>query len=207
PRGTSPPPPRDLPVVPPAIETTAAGREVPSLDPPDDRLPDAGQLTDLRNAETRLAARLRQGITNAHAAPPSIDSTAGRRGDAAAVASYLGPRCTGAVTKCRHARDQGRGHRATSVFLRAPQRRQQTGQILLADQHVPGLGAFARADDPPALQQVHEPTGLREAHPQLALQHRGGPELRVDHLFGGQEQQVEVVTDVRVDLAGLALGG
>ena len=40
------------------------------LDAPDDRLPDAGPLTDLRKGETGLAAGLRQGVTNAHAAPP-----------------------------------------------------------------------------------------------------------------------------------------
>ena len=63
--------PCDAADVSPSVEITTAGREVAALDSPDDRLPDAGLLTDLRNGETGLAARLRQGITNAHAAPPT----------------------------------------------------------------------------------------------------------------------------------------
>jgi hypothetical protein len=38
--------------------------------PPDDRFPDPGPLTDLGNAQTGPLARLRQGCTDGHAAPP-----------------------------------------------------------------------------------------------------------------------------------------
>ena len=66
----------------------------------------------------------------------------------------------------------------------------------------PSLGP----DDAAALQQVHQPPGLGEAHPQLALQHRGGAELGADDQLGRLQQQFEVVADVRVDLALRALG-
>jgi hypothetical protein len=61
---------RDAADVATGIEVAAAGGEVIMLDAPDDRLPDAGALADLRNGETGLAAGLHQGITDAHAAPP-----------------------------------------------------------------------------------------------------------------------------------------
>jgi hypothetical protein len=70
--GIEPDNPRNAPDMPPGIEVAAARGEIAALDPSDDRLPDAGSLTDLRNGETGLAARLRQGITNAHAAPPLL---------------------------------------------------------------------------------------------------------------------------------------
>src|SRR5215472_18362852 len=80
--GIQPDHPRDAADVTARVEVTATCRKVAALDPPDDRLADAGLLADLRNGETGLAARLRQGITNAHAAPPLTASTAGRRGSA-----------------------------------------------------------------------------------------------------------------------------
>ena len=65
--------PRDAPDMSPGVEVAATRGEIVALYSPDDRLPDAGSLTDLRNGETGLAARLRQGITNAHAAPPLLN--------------------------------------------------------------------------------------------------------------------------------------
>ncbi len=62
----------DAPDVPARVEVTAAGRVVPPLDPADDRLPDARPLANLRDGETGLTARARQGVTDAHATPPSI---------------------------------------------------------------------------------------------------------------------------------------
>src|ERR1700749_630759 len=50
-------------------------------------------------------------------------------------------------------------------------------QVLGPDQDVACLGALARPDDIPALQQVHQPSRLGAADPQLALQHRRRPEL------------------------------
>ena len=61
---------RNAPDVPPGVEVAAAGREVVLLDAPDDGFPDPGPVCDLRHGETSLAACLRQGVTDAHAAPP-----------------------------------------------------------------------------------------------------------------------------------------
>jgi hypothetical protein len=52
------------------VEIAAAGGEVIVLDVPDDRFPDPGLLADLGNGETGLTACVRQGFTDAHAAPP-----------------------------------------------------------------------------------------------------------------------------------------
>src|SRR5439155_26576282 len=80
----------------------------------------------------------------------------------------------------------------------------QTGQHLVQfirlDQHVTRLGPLTGSDDPAGLHQVHQPAGLGEADPQLALEHRGGAELAGHHQFGGLYQQVEGVADVLVDL-------
>jgi hypothetical protein len=64
----------------PGVEIPAAGGEIVVLDPPDDCLSDAGSLANLRNGETRLAARICQGVTNAHATPPLPYRTAHRPG-------------------------------------------------------------------------------------------------------------------------------
>src|SRR2546430_15355635 len=61
---------RDAADVATGVEVATARGEVITFDAPDDRLPDAGSLTDLRNGETGFATGLRQGITDAHAAPP-----------------------------------------------------------------------------------------------------------------------------------------
>jgi hypothetical protein len=58
--------------VPARVKVAAARREVALLDSPDDRFPDPGLLTHQRNRETPLTPRLRQGVTNAHTAPPGI---------------------------------------------------------------------------------------------------------------------------------------
>ena len=58
--------------VPPRVEVAAAPGVVVALDPPDDRFPDPGPLTDLGNGETGSLARFRQGCTNRHAAPPQL---------------------------------------------------------------------------------------------------------------------------------------
>src|SRR5262245_27228436 len=57
--------------VPTSVEVPAARREVVLLDGPDDRFPDPGPLTYLRDGETGLTSRVRQGFTNAHAVPPA----------------------------------------------------------------------------------------------------------------------------------------
>ena len=75
------------------------------------------------------------------------------------------------------------------------------------DQHVAGLRALARADDSPALEDVHQPAGLGEADPELALQHRGRPELRRHDQLDRLDHQVEVVADVVVELALALLRG
>jgi hypothetical protein len=62
------------------IEVTTARGEITAFDAPDNRLPNAGSLTDLRNGETGLAASLRQSVTDAHAAPPLRCGTAYRPG-------------------------------------------------------------------------------------------------------------------------------
>src|SRR3954447_23625066 len=72
--------------------------------------------------------------------------------------------------------------------------------LIRMHENVACLGSLARSDDAAAFHQVHQPTGFREAHPQLALQHRGRPELRGDHELCRLAEQVEVVADVAVDL-------
>ncbi len=58
--------------VPPRVEIAAAPGVVVALDPPDDRFPDPGPLTDLGNGKTGSLARFRQSCTNRHAAPPQL---------------------------------------------------------------------------------------------------------------------------------------
>src|SRR5258708_23099474 len=58
------------------VEIAAAGGVIVSLDAADDWFPDPGPLADLVNAETGLAARFRQGLADAHAAPPLLYRTA-----------------------------------------------------------------------------------------------------------------------------------
>src|SRR5262249_17836576 len=70
--GVDPDHARDAADVAAGVEVAAAGGEVIMLDATDDRLPDTGPLADLRNGETGLAAALRQGVTDAHAAPPLL---------------------------------------------------------------------------------------------------------------------------------------
>ena len=77
-------------------------------------------------------------------------------------------------------------------------------EVVGLDEHVAGLGALARPDDAAALEDVHQAAGLGEADPQLALQHRGRPELRGDDELDRLEDEVQVVADVVVELA---LGG
>src|ERR1035438_5130702 len=61
-----------------AHDIRTAGGEVVSLDPPDNRLPDAGPLTDLRIGQTSLAPCRCQDLTAAHASPPRSDRAAAR---------------------------------------------------------------------------------------------------------------------------------
>ena len=58
--------------VPPRVEVAAAPGVVVALDPPDNRFPDPGPLTDLSNAETGSLAGFRQSCTDRHAAPPQL---------------------------------------------------------------------------------------------------------------------------------------
>src|ERR1700757_2043924 len=57
-------------------------------------------------------------------------------------------------------------------------------EVIWPLQDVPRFGTFAWPDNTPALQQVHQPAGLREADPELALEHRCRPELRGHHQLG-----------------------
>jgi hypothetical protein len=58
--------------VPPRVEIAAAPGVVVALDPPDDRFPYPGPLTDLGNGDTGSLARFRQGCTDRHTAPPQL---------------------------------------------------------------------------------------------------------------------------------------
>src|SRR5215210_9001140 len=82
----------------------------------------------------------------------------------------------------------------------APKGDQDGVQLVGLDQDVAGLGPLAGANDAPALHQVHQPPGLGETHPELALEHRGGAELGGDHELDRLAEQVQVVADVAVDL-------
>lgn len=53
-------------------------------------------------------------------------------------------------------------------------------QLVGLDQNVAGLRPLGRPDDTTRLHEVHEPAGLGEADPELALKHGGGAELRGD---------------------------
>ena len=64
--------------VPPRVEVAAAPGVVVALNPPDDRFPDPGPLTDLGNGETSSLARFRQSCTDQHAAPPQLSRPAYR---------------------------------------------------------------------------------------------------------------------------------
>ena len=62
-------------------------------------------------------------------------------------------------------------------------------------------------DHAPLLEQVHDPAGPGEAHPQLALQHRGGAELGAhDQVHRGEQQVVIVVGPAAAGAAGTAAG-
>src|SRR4051794_13654214 len=74
-------------------------------------------------------------------------------------------------------------------------------EVVGLDEYVAGLRPFARADDPAALEDVHQPAGLGEADPELALEHGRGPELRGHDELHRLDHQVEVVADVVVELA------
>ena len=73
----------------------------------------------------------------------------------------------------------GRTRCPASPAVRPPalrrHRRSAGVQFLGRHEHSPGLGSLGRTDHAPALEQVHQPAGPGEAHPELALQHRRGP--------------------------------
>src|SRR4051812_30784450 len=73
-------------------------------------------------------------------------------------------------------------------------------EVVGLDEDVAGLRPFAGADGPAALEDVHQPAGLGEADPELALQHRGGSELRGHDELHCLDHEVEVVADVVVEL-------
>src|SRR2546430_4958882 len=103
------------------------------------------------------------------------------------------PRGTGPV---RHRRP-----RPTRVSIpAAAQPVEHLVQLVRLDQHLARLRPLTRPDDAARLHQVHQPPGLGEPDPQLALQHRGRAELRADHQLGGLDEQLQVVADVLVDL-------
>src|SRR6185437_14764333 len=163
--------PGHAPDVAAGVKVASAGREIAAFDAPDDCLSDAGPLTNLRNGETRLAARVCQGVTNAHATPPLPYRTACRPGCGSSSRMGATLQCR-IANKCRHSPERTAGRRRSRSVLPAPERINHTIGVLGPDQDVPGLGTFARPDDAPALQQVHEPACFRETHPQFALQHR-----------------------------------
>src|SRR5688572_10825966 len=67
-------------------------------------------------------------------------------------------------------------------------------ELLDGHEDDPGLRPFGGTDHASLLQQVHDPPGPGETHPQLALQHRRRTELRAhDQLHGGVEHVVIVV--------------
>src|SRR6478672_9902423 len=81
-------------------------------------------------------------------------------------------------------------------------------EVIGLDEDVARLRAFARPDDAPALEDVHEPTCLGEADPELARQHGGGSELGRHDELDRRDDEVEVVADVVVELPpGLGRGG
>src|SRR3954452_11709317 len=53
------------------------------------------------------------------------------------------------------------------------ERRQNTRQIALRDEHLAGLRALVAGDHAAALHHVDEPSRARVADPQAALEHRG----------------------------------
>src|SRR6185437_7984337 len=91
---------------------------------------------------------------------------------AGAVAGWEPPCNAGSLTSVDIPPKRTAGRRRSRSVLPAPERINHTIGVLGPDQDVPGLGTFARPDDAPALQQVHEPACFRETHPQFALQHR-----------------------------------
>src|SRR5207248_4956535 len=115
--------------------------------------------------------------------------SAGQRGD---WRGWTLPEVTGPV---RHGPP-----RPTRVSIAAAQPVQYLIQLVGLDQHLARLRPLARPDDAARLHQVHQPPGLGEPDPQLALQHRGRAELRADHQLGGLDEQLQVVADVLVDL-------
>ena len=88
----------------------------------------------------------------------------------------------------------------------APQGGQHLVEVVWPLQDVPRLGTFAWPDNTPALQQVHQPAGLGEPDPELALQHGRRAELAGDDQLGRGDQQLKVVADLAVDLLGLLRG-
>src|SRR5262249_29697433 len=76
--GIGPDDPRDRPDVPAGVEVTAARRVVIALDVLDQGLPDPGPLADLGDGKAGPAARLRQGLADAHGNAPPLDRTACR---------------------------------------------------------------------------------------------------------------------------------
>ena len=48
-------------------------------------------------------------------------------------------------------------------------------QLLGGHEHSTGFGPLRGSHHSPPLEQIHEPSGTGETHPELALQHRRGP--------------------------------
>src|SRR5437868_4428482 len=91
-----------------------------------------------------------------------------------------------------------RRKRSAEHQLSSAQLGQNSWQVVWLGKDVAGLGALARTDDVAALHEVHEPSGLGEADAQLALEHRGRPELSGYHQLDRLHQQVQVVADLLV---------
>src|SRR3954453_17960590 len=98
----------------------------------------------------------------------------------------------------------GAGCRAVARLV-DPECRQGLFELVGLDQHLAGLGSLGGAHDATGLHEIHQPARLGEADPQLALQHRGGAELRRDDQLDGLDEQLQVVTDLLVDLLLLVL--
>src|ERR1700733_2661164 len=135
---------------------------------------------------------------------PLPSRTARRPGGSCAVTGCVWAQSAGPISSVGIPRHAAKATGPAQSILPAPQRVNHFPQIIRPDPDVPGLGSFTRPDDPPALQKVHEPARLGEPHPQLALQHRGGAELRANDKLSGLHKQFKVIADVGVDLPLLA---
>src|SRR5262249_51909050 len=80
-------------------------------------------------------------------------------------------------------------------------------ELLDGHEHRSRLRAFRWPDDPLALEEVHEPPGAGEPHPQLALEHARRPQPAADDELHGLVQQLFVLVDVVGGAAAALVAG